>query len=71
MDDLDPARVIVVEAIAALENAVEALMPAQAPESMRDEIRQGTDRLRAVAQRLLPHAQAVEAVLDQLDRDDS
>lgn len=71
MDELDPARVIVVEAIATLENAIEVLMPAQAPGSSRDKIRQGTDRLRAVAQRLIQNAQAVEAVLDQPDRDDS
>jgi hypothetical protein len=71
MDDLDHARVIVVEAIATLENAVEALMPAQAPGSSRDEIHQGIDQMRSVAERLIQHAQAVEAVMDQRDRDDS
>lgn len=71
MDELDPARVIVVEAIATLENVIEALMPAQAPGSTRDDIRQGTDQIRSVAERLIQHAQAVEAVIGQPDLDDS
>lgn len=71
MDDFDPARVIMVEAIATMENAIEALIPAQAPGSTRGDIRQGTDRLCAVAKRLLEHAQAVEPVLGHSDRDDS
>ena len=71
MDDLDPARVIVVESIAALENAIEALMPAQAPGSSRDEFRQGADHMRATAQRLIQRAQAIEAILERLNQDDS
>lgn len=70
MDELDPARVIVVEAIATLENAIEALMPAQAPGSTRDDIRQGADRMRSVAQRLIQHAHAAEAHLERLNQDD-
>lgn len=71
MDELDPARVIIVEAIATLENAVEALIPAQAPTSTQDDIRQGADQMRVITDRLIQNAQAVEAVLDQLDHDDS
>ena len=71
MDKLDSDRVIIVEAITTLENAIEALMPAQAPGSTRDDIRQGADQLRTIAEHLLQHAQAVEAALEQLDHDDS
>lgn len=71
MDKLDPARVIMVEAIATMENAIETLMPAQAPGSTPDDIRHGTVQIRAVAEHLIRHAQAVEDVLGQPDRDDS
>lgn len=71
MDDLDPARVIVVDAIATLENAIEALMPAQAPRSMYADVRQGADQIRSVAERLIQYAEAVEAILERLEPDDS
>ena len=70
MDKLDPARVIIVEAIATLENAIEALMPAQAPTSTQDDIRRGADQMRVITARLIQHAQAVAAILARLDQDD-
>lgn len=71
MDKLDSARVIIVEAIATLENAIEALMPAQAPGSTQPDVGQAAEQIRTIGEHLLQHAQAVEAALEQLDHDDS
>ena len=68
MDKLDPTRVIVVDAIATLENVIEALMPAQAPGSTRSDVRQGADQLRAAVEQLIQHAEAVESALERLDQ---
>lgn len=38
MDELDPARIQIVQALISLGDAIEAAMPGQAPRSTRDEI---------------------------------
>lgn len=70
MDQLDPTRVIIVESIATLENAIERLMPAQAPRSTHSDVRQGADQLRAVVKQLIQHAEAVESALERPDQND-
>lgn len=70
MDVLDPARVIVVKAIAILENAIEALMSRQAPGSTQPYVRQAADQMRTIARRLIQQAQAIEAALEGLEQGD-
>lgn len=62
---------IFVEAIATLETAIEALMPAQAPGSTQSDARQGADHISTIAELLIQHAEAVESVLERLDQYDS
>jgi len=45
MTNLDPARVLIVDAISTLEQAIEELMPAQAPGSSEDDIKAGVQTL--------------------------
>ena len=61
MDELDPARVLVVEAIAMLEDAIEELMPAQAPSSTEAEIRTGARTLRQSSVSLMDVANQIES----------
>ena len=61
MDELDPARVLVVEAIAMLEDAIEELIPAQAPSSTEAEIRAGVRTLRQIRVSLIDVADRIEA----------
>ncbi|MFN3214854.1 MAG: hypothetical protein ACE37M_17265 [Henriciella sp.] len=61
MDELDPARVLFVEAIAMLEDAIEKLMPAQAPRSTEAEIRTGVRTLRQSSVSLIDVADRIEA----------
>lgn len=59
MDKLDSAREIIVEVIAALEDAIEALMPAQAPGSEHGDISESSELVRSLSNRLIQHAHAV------------
>jgi hypothetical protein len=61
MDELDPARVLFVEAIAMLEDAIEELMPAQAPRSSETEIRTGVQTLRQTCASLTKFADRIES----------
>lgn len=69
MDKLDSAREIIVEAIATLENAIESLMPAQAPRSTDVDISVGAQKLRSVARALFEHADRVEQALNDAEND--
>jgi hypothetical protein len=64
MDRLEPARALIVDVIATLEDATEALMPGQAPNSSADEIFAGIAVLRAVAETLIKHADQLEASVE-------
>lgn len=59
MDELDPAREIVVEAIATLEHAIEDLMIGQAPRSSRADIVEASVSLRKVTEALRCHAERI------------
>lgn len=61
MDKLDPARTVVAEAIGALENAIEALMPAQAPMSTEAEISYDVETLRNPCAALIDVANQIES----------
>ncbi|MEL7482425.1 MAG: hypothetical protein AAGJ29_12795 [Pseudomonadota bacterium] len=67
MDELDPARVIVVETIATLEDVIEELMPAQAPCSKEAEIRIGIQTLRQTCASLAKFADRIESSLPSGD----
>ena len=60
MDELDPARVLFVEAIAMLEDAIEELMPAQASTSTEAEIGAGMRTLRQISGSLIDLANQIE-----------
>lgn len=64
MDRLDPARSLIVDVIATLEDATEALMPGQAPKSSADEVVAGITVLRAVAETLNEHADQLAATVE-------
>ncbi|WOR15295.1 hypothetical protein RYZ27_01275 [Hyphomonas sp. FCG-A18] len=70
MDRLDSAREIVVEVIAGLEDAIEALMSAQAPGSTHRDISESSELIRSLSNSLIQHAQAIENILKQTIRDD-
>lgn len=63
MDELDPAREIVVEAIITLEDAIEVLMPGQAPRSSSAEIAEASASLRKVMEALRSHAERIDDAL--------
>lgn len=65
MEELDPARVLFVEAIALLEDAIEELMPAQAPGSTEAEIRAGVRTLLKISGSLIEFADRVETIMPQ------
>lgn len=71
MDRLDSAREIVVEVIAGLEDAIETLMPAQAPGSTHSDIRESSELIQSFSNRLTLHAQAIENIIKQTIRDDA
>ena len=63
MDELDPARVIIVEAIATLEHGIEDLMPGQAPRSSAVKILEAAVALRKLSEALRGHAQRLDEAL--------
>lgn len=63
MDKLDPARILIVEAIGMLENAIEPLMPGQAPASTVEELSRATEHLKTTVERLRLHATQIELVV--------
>jgi len=63
MDELDPAREIVVEAIATLEHAIEDLMTGQAPRSSKADIAEASVSLRRVGEALRCHAERIDDAL--------
>lgn len=64
MDELDPAREIIVEAIATLEHAIEDMMSGQAPRSSKAEIVEASTSLRSVSQVLRDHAKRIDEALN-------
>ena len=66
MDKLDPARVIIVEAIATLENGIEELMPGQAPLSSKADIVEASTALRKLGEALREHAERIDKALKQV-----
>lgn len=60
MDELDPAREIVFEAIATLEQAIEDLMTGQAPRSSKGDIAEASASLRKVGEALRCHAERID-----------
>ncbi|MEM8635366.1 MAG: hypothetical protein AAGF33_10360 [Pseudomonadota bacterium] len=60
MDELDPARADIVEALTSLGDAIEAAMPGQAPQSTKAEI---LDAIQAMK----THLEAAVARLDQAE----
>lgn len=68
MDKLDPAREIVVEAIGTLEDAIESLMPVQAPRSTSADIAAGVRELRLIALKIVEHANRVERALNDTNQ---
>ena len=63
MADLDPARILIVKAIATMENAIEALIIAQAPQSKKAEIEIGIHTLKQTSARLLETTRRIEVEL--------
>lgn len=63
MDKLDPAREIIVDAIAKLELAIEDLMAGQAPRSSRAEIVEASASIRKVGEVLRSHAEWIDDAL--------
>ena len=63
MDELDPAREIIVETIATLEHAIEDLMSGQAPRSSRADIAEASASLRKVSEALRCHAERIDDAL--------
>ncbi|MEL6363147.1 MAG: hypothetical protein AAFR21_18945 [Pseudomonadota bacterium] len=61
MDEMDPARVLFVEAIALLEDTIEKLMPAQAPRSTEAEIKTGVRTLRQTCVSIAKFADRIES----------
>ena len=64
MDGLDPARALIVDVIATLEDATEALMPGQAPSSSAEEIVASLTVLREVADTLNDYAEQIAATAE-------
>ncbi|MEC7290890.1 MAG: hypothetical protein VXW22_12450 [Pseudomonadota bacterium] len=64
MDNLDPTREMVVEAIGTLEDAIESVMPAQAPRSTSTDITAEVRELRLIALKIAEHADQVESALN-------
>ncbi|MCR9224367.1 MAG: hypothetical protein NXH70_09870 [Hyphomonas sp.] len=60
MDELDPAREIIVEAITTLEDAIEDLMTGQAPRSSKADIVGASASLRKTAEVLRGHAERID-----------
>ena len=71
MDDLDPAREHVVQAIACMEDAISEALPAQAPASGRDEIADGIAAARRKLEEALRWLARAEDALRRTDLDDS
>lgn len=64
MDRLDPAHALIVEAFSTLEDATEALMPGQAPNSSADEIVAGITVLHAIADKLIKYAEQLASAVE-------
>ena len=67
MDELDPARVLIVEAIETLEVAIEQLMPAQAPTSTERQIRSGVQTIEYTSNSLTDFAKRVQSALPEVE----
>ena len=68
MDELEPAREIIVATIATLETLMDALMSAQAPQSTRDDVLAAIRSMRTGAHEL---SEAANMISFALDIDDS
>lgn len=60
MDELDPAREIIVEAIATLEHGIEDLMPGQAPRSSKADIVEASASLKKTGEAIREHAERID-----------
>lgn len=67
MDELDPVREIIVEAIATLEHGIEDLMLGQAPRSSAAEILEAAVALRRLSEALRGHAERIDSSLKPCD----
>jgi hypothetical protein len=68
MDELDPAREIIVEAITTLEDAIEDLMTGQAPRSSKADIAEASASLRKLGEALCGYAERIDNTLNPTDR---
>lgn len=66
MDELDDIRIIVVKAMTHLENAVSVGLPAQAPQSGRDEIAAGLEAFKMEIEEALNLVKLAEATLRRI-----
>ena len=68
MDELDPARETIGEAIATLEHGIEDLMTGQAPRSSKADIDGASASLRKLGKALCGYAERIDKTLNPTDR---
>ena len=64
MDELDPAREIIVQAIATLEDAIGDLMAGQAPRSSRTDVAGASASLKKTGEVIREHAERIDDTMN-------